>query len=460
MGSVFHVAGTLAPTGTSVDETIFMDIDAARTIAAASPYLKSVWGDADPFDAVSCLMVKAADGSDIDALCQALVDAVPGSVAVRTADMVSGASSQLAVVEAIAVAFLIVLVILAALALAGRFSALAASRMRELGLLRTFGMGRGRVVGCFACEIGLVTLVAAVVAVVVACLVAGSVVGTFHSEFNMPGASTYGLSCGRGVAVCRGADCRGAGAAGRSDAAARPAGDVDEGGYVMEPLIELKGVVKEFRSVPPVRPLDGVSLAVAPGRIVAVTGVSGKGKSTLLNVMGGLLRADEGSVLYRGTDLARASAAEIDAVHRRGIGFVFQSPYLFPALTARENMVMALRAAGQSVDGAAIETMLEEVGLTDRADHLPAELSVGQKRHLVLARVLLAQHDLLLADEPTNDLDADWSDEVFDRFRAFVAEGDRSVVVVTHDEAYARQADEVYVLEEGRLARREEVASC
>ena len=87
LGSVFHVVGALAPTGTSVDETIFMDIDAARTIAAASPYLESVWGDADPFDAVSCLMVKAADGADIDALCQALVDAVPGSVAVRTADM-------------------------------------------------------------------------------------------------------------------------------------------------------------------------------------------------------------------------------------------------------------------------------------------------------------------------------------------------------------------------------------
>lgn len=201
LGSVFHVAGTLAPTGTSVDETIFMDINAARTIAAASPYLESVWGDADPFDAVSCLMVKAADGADIDALCQALVDAVPGSVAVRTADMVSGASSQLAVVEAIAMAFLVVLVILAALALAGRFSALAASRMRELGLLRTFGMGRGRVVGCFACEIGLVTLVAAVVAVVVACLVAGSVVGTFHSEFNMPGAAVPASAYGAAVAT-------------------------------------------------------------------------------------------------------------------------------------------------------------------------------------------------------------------------------------------------------------------
>lgn len=201
LGSVFHVAGALAPTGTSVDETIFMDIDAARTIAAASPYLESVWGDADPFDAVSCLMVKAADGADIDALCQALVDAVPGSVAVRTADMVSGASSQLAVVEAIAVAFLAVLVVLAALALAGRFSALATSRMRELGLLRTFGMGRGRVVGCFACEIGLVTLVAAVIAVAVACLVAGSVVGTFHSEFNMPGAAVPASAYGAAVAA-------------------------------------------------------------------------------------------------------------------------------------------------------------------------------------------------------------------------------------------------------------------
>lgn len=201
LGSVFHVAGTLAPTGTSVDETIFMDIDAARAIAAASPYLESVWGDADPFDAVSCLMVKADDGADIDQLCQALVDAVPGSVAVRTADMVSGASSQLAVVEAMAVAFLVVLVVLAALALAGRFSALAASRMRELGLLRTMGMGRGRVVGCFACEIGLVTLAAAVVAVAVACLVAGSVVGVFHSEFNMPGAAVPASAYGAAVAV-------------------------------------------------------------------------------------------------------------------------------------------------------------------------------------------------------------------------------------------------------------------
>jgi len=203
LGSVFHVAGILEPTGTSVDETIFMDIDAARAVAADSPYLASLWGDADPFDAVSCLMVSVADGADAAAVSDALMDAVPGAVAVRTADMVSGASSQLAVVETIALVFLVLLVILAALALAGRFSALATARMRELGLLRTLGVGRWRVAASFALEIGLITLAAAVAAVAAACLVSSAVVDAFHSEFSLPGAAVppaaYGLACGVGI---------------------------------------------------------------------------------------------------------------------------------------------------------------------------------------------------------------------------------------------------------------------
>lgn len=203
LGSVFRVAGALEPTGTSVDETIFMDINAARTIAAASPYLESIWGDADPFDAISCVMVSVAEGADAAAVATALMEAVPGAVAVRTADMVSGASAQLAVVEAMAVAFLGLIVALAALALAGRFSALAAGRLRELGLLRTMGVSRGRVVASFALEIAVVTLAAAVVAVAVACLVADAVVGAFHSEFSLPGAavplSAYGLAAAAGL---------------------------------------------------------------------------------------------------------------------------------------------------------------------------------------------------------------------------------------------------------------------
>ena len=106
----------------------------------------------------------------------------------------------------------------------------------------------------------------------------------------------------------------------------------------MEPLLELSDVVKEFSSRPPVRPLDGLSMVVPPSTMIAVTGVSGKGKSTLLNVMGGLLRPEAGSVRYRKIDLTQATAAQIDDIHRRGIVFVFQTPYLFQALTAYENL--------------------------------------------------------------------------------------------------------------------------
>lgn len=236
----------------------------------------------------------------------------------------------------------------------------------------------------------------------------------------------------------------------------------------MTALIELRDVVKEFRSDPPVRPLDGVSLAVQPGQLVAVTGVSGKGKSTLLNVMGGLLCCDQGTVCFKGHDMGELRAEELDALHRRGIGFVFQTPSLFQALTARENLVLAARMAGKAKgqgdqqtmrffnEENAVDAALALLGLADRADHLPAELSVGQRRRLVLARALLANHEVLLADEPTNDLDDAWSEAVFDLFRSFVSSGERAVVMVTHDLSYARKADRVYVLDDGVL--REEAA--
>lgn len=140
----------------------------------------------------------------------------------------------------------------------------------------------------------------------------------------------------------------------------------------MEPLLELSDVVKEFSSRPPVRPLDGLSMVVPPSTMIAVTGVSGKGKSTLLNVMGGLLRPEAGSVRYRKIDLTQATAAQIDDIHRRGIGFVFQTPYLFQALTAYENLELALRASGEKVVRDRIFEMLEKLGLSERAEHLPS----------------------------------------------------------------------------------------
>lgn len=216
-------------------------------------------------------------------------------------------------------------------------------------------------------------------------------------------------------------------------------------------LIEMSDVVKEFPSVPPVRPLDGVTMSVDAGTVVAITGVSGKGKSTLLNVMGGLLAPDKGSVRFQGRELTRLSSAEVDAVHRNGIGFIFQTPHLFQALTARENLAMAQRAAQLPIDAEAVDAALRALGLDDRADHLPAELSVGQRRRLVLARAMLANHEVLLADEPTNDLDDEWSASVFAFFRGFVADGTRAVVMVTHDKTYASMADVIYHLEGGVL---------
>lgn len=219
----------------------------------------------------------------------------------------------------------------------------------------------------------------------------------------------------------------------------------------MDLLMSLVGVEKTFPAEPPVKPLSHLDLAVSPGEMVAITGASGRGKTTLLSVMGGILQPDAGSVLYRGEDIAHASAKRLDALHRQGIGFVFQSPYLLQALTVEENLRFSARAQGLSADESKMGKALEEFGLADRAGHLPCELSVGQKRRLVLARTLLAEHDLILADEPTNDLDAAWSDYVFERLRSVAAQGDKSVVVVTHDTTYAQRADTVYMLEAGAL---------
>ena len=153
----------------------------------------------------------------------------------------------------------------------------------------------------------------------------------------------------------------------------------------------------------------------------------------------------------RARTCAAPRPARLDALHRQGVGFVFQSPYLFQALTARENLVFARKAARARADEERVDDMLERFGLADRADHLPCELSVGQKRRLVVVRTLLADHEVILADEPTNDLDEAWSDFVFGQFKDFAATGGRAVVVVTHDQGYARLADTVYELDGGVL---------
>ena len=161
---MFHCVGTLEPTGSSVDETIFMDVNAARTIAAESPYLESVWLNVDPFDAISCVMVKVKEGAQPSAVAAAIIEQVPGAAAVCTSDLIASVTSQLVVLESMTLAFLAAIVLLAALALAGRFSSLVSSRMGELGLLRTMGVGRLKVALSFVVEVGVVTMAAAAAA--------------------------------------------------------------------------------------------------------------------------------------------------------------------------------------------------------------------------------------------------------------------------------------------------------
>lgn len=204
LGSVFHIRGSLDSTGTSVDETIFMDIDSARRIAAGSPYLTSVWEGIDPFTSISCVMVKVDDGVDAATVAKSLMAAFPGTIAVTTSEMVSGVSSQLSVVESISGVMLIMLVVVAALALAGRYAALTQSRQRELGLMRTLGVGRWGVASSLAFETGIVTLASALVGVSIACLASSFAVDMMHGTFNLPGAApsmgTYLISVAIGLA--------------------------------------------------------------------------------------------------------------------------------------------------------------------------------------------------------------------------------------------------------------------
>ncbi|MBN1196956.1 MAG: ABC transporter ATP-binding protein [Candidatus Aminicenantes bacterium] len=222
-----------------------------------------------------------------------------------------------------------------------------------------------------------------------------------------------------------------------------------------EQILEARGVEKRFRL--PDRSqlvvLSGLNLTVAAGTMVAVTGASGSGKSTLLHLLGGLDCPDAGHVYFRDRDLGSLSSTELAEFRNRRLGFVFQFHYLMPELTVMENvafprLVMRFK---RSEAFAQARSRLQEVGLADKADILPHQLSGGERQRAAIARSLINDPDLILADEPTGNLDWNTGDRVFSLFRDLVADTGRTAVVVTHNEAQARLADVVYHLEHGRL---------
>jgi putative ABC transport system ATP-binding protein len=197
--------------------------------------------------------------------------------------------------------------------------------------------------------------------------------------------------------------------------------------------------------------LDGISLDVRDREVLAVTGPSGSGKSTLLGLMAGLDRPTSGSITVDGVDITRLGEDALARVRRDTIGFVFQSFHLIPTLTAVENVAVPLELAGQASAGARAAELLGAVGLAGRARHYPAQLSGGEQQRVALARAVALRPRLLLADEPTGNLDSATGTQIVELLLALREEFRATLVLVTHDHALTRHADRIVRLRDGRL---------
>jgi putative ABC transport system ATP-binding protein len=219
----------------------------------------------------------------------------------------------------------------------------------------------------------------------------------------------------------------------------------------MSTILELRDVVRVHgEGVTRVRAVDGVSLAVGPGQLVAVMGPSGSGKSTLLTLAGGLDSPTAGTVTVDGTKLGRLSARDLARLRRRSVGYVFQDFNLVPTLTAVENVALPRELDGDGQRSARRQALeaLEEVGLADVADRFPDDMSGGQQQRVAIARSLVGERRLILADEPTGALDSQTGEQVLAVLRERCDAG-AAAVLVTHEARHAAWADRVLFLRDG-----------
>lgn len=220
-------------------------------------------------------------------------------------------------------------------------------------------------------------------------------------------------------------------------------------------VLELDSVVKHYVGLGAevVRAVDGVSLALAPGEILALQGPSGSGKSTLLMLAAGLMAPDFGAVRFQGSDLASMSAGEAASYQRMSIGFVYQSFHLMAGVPAVENAAIKLLAGRVSLKSArrAVIPWLERVGLAARLNHTPDQLSGGERQRVAIARALVNEPRLILADEPTGSLDSESGSEILSLLVEICHSERAAVLLVTHDPQAAAIADRVFLMRDGRL---------
>ena len=219
-----------------------------------------------------------------------------------------------------------------------------------------------------------------------------------------------------------------------------------------EPAIQLHEVVKTYQSGRrQIRALRGVSFSVERGEYVAIVGQSGCGKSTLLNLIAGLDTPDSGSLLVVGQPLTTLTQDELASWRGRSVGIVFQFFQLMPTLTARENVILPMDLAGNGQDRRArADGLLEEVGLSDLADHLPSELSGGEQQRVAIARALANQPALIVADEPTGNLDSANGERIIGIIESLWQAG-TTIVLVTHDLSIARRAPRIVTMRDGQI---------
>lgn len=200
-----------------------------------------------------------------------------------------------------------------------------------------------------------------------------------------------------------------------------------------------------------VRAVDGVSFSVPKGQMVAIVGASGSGKSTLLHMIGAVDRPTSGKIWLDGQDVFRQNNRELAIFRRRQVGLIYQFYNLIPVLTAEENITLPLLMDGRKPDKEHLERIINMLGLENRRDHLPSQMSGGQQQRVSIGRALFTSPQVILADEPTGNLDSKNSAEIMELFRRSNRELKQTILIITHDENIAEQCDRIIVLSDGKI---------
>lgn len=221
-------------------------------------------------------------------------------------------------------------------------------------------------------------------------------------------------------------------------------------------ILEVKNLSKIYgKGETEVKALDNVSFSVEKGEFVAIVGPSGSGKSTLLHILGGVDVPTKGNVIINGEDISKLDETALAIFRRRQIGLIYQFYNLIPILTVEENLTLPLRLDGRKPDRRQIDYLVKTLGLEKRLNHLPNQLSGGQQQRVSIGRALVNNPALMLADEPTGNLDSENSKEIVALLRKFNKEQNQTVIIITHDERIALAADRIIEIEDGRIKRDE-----